>query len=274
MMPNSHADTFQPLLVEREAAVCRLVLNRPEALNAITADMLGHLEAALADIEQDAALRVVVLTGAGRGFCAGADLKDLGSRTHGLDDSAASEANAEFSARLGRFLARLEALPKPVLAAVNGVAVAGGLELLLCCDLVLAAESARIGDAHSNYGLLPGGGSTARLPRRVGRSFAKYLLYTGDILPAHEFVAAGLVWKVVDDASLPSEVTGLAGRLASRSPLVLRELKRLVDTGMEGPLSAALRQEYEANRAHAGSHDRREGLAAFAERRPPRFTGN
>ncbi len=274
MMPSNVASTMQTVLVEREDSVCRVVLNRPKALNAITTDMLERLEAVFNDIERDPGIRVVVLTGAGRGFCAGADLKDLGRRTHGLDDRAASEANAAFSARLGRFLMRLEALPQPVLAAVNGVAVAGGLELLLCCDLVLAAESARLGDAHSNYGLLPGGGSTARLPRRVGTSFAKYLLYTGDILSARECMAAGLVWKVTDDASLTSETAELAHRLATRSPLVLRQLKRLVDNGMNSTLSAALREEYEANRAHAGSHDRREGLAAFAERRSPSFTGN
>ncbi|MGP1615366.1 MAG: enoyl-CoA hydratase/isomerase family protein, partial [Pollutimonas bauzanensis] len=178
-MSNSIDETTPPILIEHDSQVCLIALNRPKSFNAVTFEMLDHLNRVLDQEERNPAVRTIVLTGAGQGFCAGADLKDLKKRTEGLSDSEAAEANGKFSAEFGRFLARLESFPKPVVAAVNGVAVAGGLEILLCCDLIIAARSARIGDAHSNYGLLPGGGATARLPRRVGVSLAKYLLYTG-----------------------------------------------------------------------------------------------
>jgi enoyl-CoA hydratase len=272
-MHGSEQQPDGPISVEYEGAVCRITLNRPQAMNAVTFDMLQHLNDVLDTVEQDESQRVLVLTGSGKAFCAGADLKDIRKRTLDATDADSATANAAFSGAFGELLKRLEDFPKPILAAVNGVAVAGGLEIILCCDLVIAAEEARIGDAHSNYGLLPGGGSTARLPRRVGVGLSKYLLYTGDILPAAEFIACGLVHSVVPGSALPGEVDSLAGKLAAKSPLVLRELKRLIQAGMQTSLHAALRDEHEANRAHATSHDRREGLTAFAERRKPIFTG-
>jgi enoyl-CoA hydratase len=170
-------------------------------------------------------------------------------------------------------MTRLEKFPKPVIAAVNGLALAGGLELVLCCDLVIAARSARLGDAHANFGLLPGGGSSVRLPRKIGPTRAKHLLYTGEFVPAEQLREAGLVNEVVDDADLLAAAGRLVARLRTKSPLVLRRMKALVDDGLEQPIETALRLELLASEVHAHSHDMKEGLAAFEEKRAPVFTG-
>ena len=244
-----------------------ITLNRPDALNALTPAIISGINTALDEAPQSEA-RAVVLTGTGRGFCSGADLKFVRGEA-GNDETA-----------LGRFLDtillvmnRLETFPMPVIAALNGLTLAGGLELMLCCDLVIAARSAKLGDAHSNYGLLPGGGSSVRLPRKIGPTRAKYLLYTGEFVPADQLVAAGLVNEVVDDDALITATEALVAKLANKSPLVLRRMKALVDDGLEQPAAVALRQELLASEVHAYSHDLKAGLAAFEEKRKPRFTG-
>lgn len=170
-------------------------------------------------------------------------------------------------------LRRIESFPRPVVAAVQGLALAGGLEIVLCCDLVIAARSAKLGDAHANFGLLPGGGGSVRLPRKIGPTRAKYLLYTGEFLTAEELAAWGLVNQVVADSDLRDAVERLVARLAEKSSLVLRRMKALVDDGLQQPLDVALRQELIASAVHGYSHDMREGLAAFEEKRKPRFLG-
>lgn len=254
------------LVAVRDRAVW-IQLNRPEALNSITPAIVAGIEAALDRAEHDD-IRAVVLTGTGRAFCAGADLKHLQA-------SAGDNASAmrQFLDAVLRMMTRLERCPKPVIAAVNGMALAGGLELLLCCDLVIAARSARIGDAHANYGLLPGGGSTVRLPRKIGPARAKYLLFTGESVPAADLVAAGLVNEVVDDAELLAAAGVLVAKLVAKSPLVLRRMKALVDDGLEQPSAQALRLELLASEVHTHSADLREGLVAFTERRKPNFIG-
>ena len=144
---------------------------------------------------------------------------------------------------------------------------------MLCCDLVLAVRSAKIGDAHANYGLLPGGGSSVRLPRKIGPTRAKYLLFTGEFVPAADLVAPGLVNEVVEDRELIKAVERLVAKLAAKSPLVLRRMKALVDDGLEQPSATALRLEILASEVHAHSHDMKEGLAAFEEKRKPHFIG-
>jgi enoyl-CoA hydratase/carnithine racemase len=144
---------------------------------------------------------------------------------------------------------------------------------VLCCDLVIAAQSARLGDAHANYGLLPGGGASVRLPRKIGPTRAKYLLFTGDFVPASELVASGLVNLVVPDGELETAVMDLAAKLASRSPLGLRRMKQLVNDALEQPIATGLRLELLASALHQHSHDMNEGLAAFQEKRPPAFDG-
>lgn len=255
------------ILTELRDGAIWLTLNRPQALNALTPEIVTGIGKALDRAEADD-VRAVVLTGNGRAFCAGADLKYVRSQA-GSDETAI----ARFLDSVLVTMNRLEACPRPVIAALNGLTLAGGLELVLCCDLVIAARSAKIGDAHANFGLLPGGGSSVRLPRKIGPTRAKYLLYTGEFVPAENLVAPGLVNEVVDDGDLQAAVGRLVGKIATKSPLVLRRMKALVDQGLEQPQATALKLELLASELHAHSHDMNEGLAAFEEKRTPRFTG-
>ncbi|MDP6343460.1 MAG: enoyl-CoA hydratase-related protein [Alphaproteobacteria bacterium] len=245
-------------------------LNRPEALNSISPQMADDLDRALDGLEDRRELCALSITGTGRAFCAGADLKAAQARMQG-DDAAA--VNAQFLEHLRRLLLRIEAFPVPVIAAVNGLALAGGLEMVLACDLVLAAESAKLGDAHANYGLVPGGGSSVRLPRKIGPTRAKQLIFTGEFLPAATLMEWGLVNQVVADDALPAAVDELIGKLASKSPIGLRRMKRMIDDGLDQPLQSALRYELSLNAQQALTHDRNEGLAAFNEKREPKFEG-
>jgi enoyl-CoA hydratase/carnithine racemase len=257
----------QSVLVEVRGHAVWITLNRPTALNAITPNMVAGITSALT-LAEDPVIKAVVLMGTGRAFCAGADLKYVNSATQG-DAPAATR----FLDSVLDMMARLETCPRPVIAAVNGLALAGGLELVLCCDLVIAARSAKLGDAHANFGLLPGGGSSVRLPRKIGPTRAKYLLFTGDFVPADDLVACGLVNEVVDDAELAAAVERLVAKLGSKSSLVLRRMKALVADGLEQPKDVALRFELLASELHAQSHDMKEGLAAFEQKRKPSFIG-
>lgn len=256
------------VVIERRGSAVWMTLNRPSALNAITPSIVEGIARALDSAENDPSVVAIVLTGEGRAFCAGADLKFVRSQTQG-DEAAVSR----FLNSILALMARLEKFPRPVIAAINGLALAGGLELVLCCDLVVAARSAKLGDAHANFGLLPGGGSSVRLPRKIGPTRAKYLLYTADFLPAETLRDWGLVNEVVEDGELGAATGRLIGRLATKSTLVLRRMKALVDDGLEQPVETALRQELLASEVHAFSHDMREGLAAFEEKRKPNFLG-
>ena len=253
-----------------ESGIARITLHRPEAMNALSAEVLRELIASFDRIESGGEARVVVLSGSGTAFCAGGDLKGL---RNALDKG---QRGPFFDLlRLGQVaMQRLEKLPVPTIAAVNGVAVAGGLELILCCDLVVAAESARIGDGHAKFGLIPGGGGAVRLPRKLPVALAKELLYSGDLMPATELARWGLVNRVVPDDQLDQAVNELAGRMARNSPLGLGLIKRLVDDGLEQPQATALRAEIAAFEGYIGSHDLSEGLSAFVERRKPRFSGS
>lgn len=254
---------------EQRGAVAWITLHRPEAMNSLTPQLGQELGHALTRAEADESMRALVITGANPAFCAGADLKFVGAGS----ESSFNNALGRFLDDLSVVLNRIEASPLPTIAAVNGLALAGGLELVLCCDLVIAAESARIGDAHANYGLLPGGGGSVRLPRKIGPTRAKYLLYTGEFLPAADLVDCGLVNQVVPDDALGSTVQTLAEKIAAKSPLSIARVKQLVADGAQQPVHSALRQEINTLMVHSHSHDMREGLAAFNEKREPVFTG-
>lgn len=249
--------------------VAWVTLNRPDALNAINVAMMDELRAAFDAAAADDAVRLAAITGNGRAFCAGADLKSV---LGGLETEGAGGV-MDFIADAYKLFAHIGAFPKPLLGAINGIAAAGGIELTLCCDIVLAAESARLGDAHSNFGLLPGGGSSARLPRKIGPARAKYLLYSGDLIPAEKLRDWGLVHEVVADGDLLAETEALAARLAGKSPLVLRRMKWMVDEALEASLDTALRNEVYAWDAHAGAEDLVEGLTAFRDKRTPEYKG-
>ena len=259
------------LRLERYGATARITLNRPAAMNALSGPLCEELARALGQIERDPAVRVVVLTGAGRAFCAGADLKGVFDAT-GSGPQAEDPMNA-FLEQVAGMIDRLRVLPKPTIAALNGLTMAGGLELAMACDLIVAAAGARIGDAHANFGVFHGAGGAAVLPRRIGPTAAKYLLFTGDTMPAAELVPLGLVNRVVPDDQLPAEVDKLAAQIGAKSPLVLRRMKQAVADSLEQPQSTALRMERLVLEAHRHSHDLREGLAAFVGKRKPDFKG-
>ena len=258
-----------PVLYEERNAAAWMTLNRPQALNALDPATIAALHDALDRAQANAALRALVLTGSGRAFSAGADLKSIRSQLSGEAGTTAQGFITDFLALAARF----ERYPLPIIAAVNGLALAGGLELVLACDLVIAAESAKLGDAHANYGLIPGGGGSVRLPRKVGPARAKLLMFTGAFWPAADLVDCGLVNRVVADAELVPATEALVAELAGKSPLGLARMKQLVNDGMEQPLDTAIRLETALFEAHARSADMAEGLAAFEAKRRPKFTG-
>ncbi len=260
---------YQTIKYEIRNGAAWITLDRPDALNAVSLELLDELDHAMDAAEADPQIRVFVVTGTGRAFCAGADLKrvrdaTVGRETGGMDS---------FLSRFMAVCVRLEQLPMPVVAAVNGLALAGGLELVLCCDLVVAAESAKLGDAHANYGLVPGAGGSVRLPRKIGQTRASYLMFTAEFVPAADLVDAGLVNFVVPDSELVAAVDGLVAKMANKSPLGLARMKRLVLDGLEMPKHEALRAEILTNNLHSKSEDMQEGLTAFKEKRAPNYTG-
>lgn len=262
--------SFEQIIVERQHGALWVTLNRPAALNSLTPTLGRELVRALDLAEADPDIRALVLTGAGRAFCAGADLIGIGS----AEDTRAITARIEVLLPvLGQAFDRIEASRLPVIAAVNGLALAGGLELVLCCDLVIAADTARFGDAHANYGLLPGGGGSIRLPRKIGPTRAKYLMMTGAFASAAEMQAAGLVNTEVAGETLMDAARDLVASLAEKSALGLARMKELVAAATDLPLADGLAREIEVITAYAGSADMREGLDAFREKRKPRFSG-
>jgi enoyl-CoA hydratase len=247
-----------------------LTLNRPEQLNPIDTTMLAALDARLDEVAGDRDVRAVLVTGAGRAFSAGGDLKAY--QTLQRDPV----AFPRFVADLHRIFGRLRTMPVPTIALVNGVAVAGGLELILNCDLVFAGSAARIGDGHLNFGQMGGGGVLTLLWRAVGRARALELMMSGRLLTPAEAEQWGLVNRVVPEAELLEAGLAFARDLATKSPLALANAKQVMHDiwAAGGPVDAGL--EYELSRDAyycLTSTDAVEGLAAFAEKRQPRFTG-
>jgi enoyl-CoA hydratase/carnithine racemase len=249
--------------VERHGAVERWTIEGAARRNSITVALLAEGAEHLRRAAADRGLRVVVLTGAGSlAFCAGADLKE---RARMGDPEVAA-----FHLALRTFLGGLEALPQPVVAALNGAALGGGLELALACDLRIAAEGIELGLPEVGLGIIPGAGGTQRLPRLLGVARAKDLILTARRVGAAEALAMGLVSAVVAPARLGEEALALAARNA---PVSLRQAKRAVDQGLHLPLAEGLDLEHRLYQACLATEDRREALRAFAEKRPPTFTG-
>ena len=263
----------EPLDVRCRAGALWLTLNRPAARNGIDANLVAAIDAALDVAQSDTDVAAVVVAAAGRAFSAGADLKLIAGLA-AMSPQQTAAGLLEFLTAVGGLFDRIEAFSKPVIAAVDGLAVAGGLELVLACDIVIATEAARFGDAHANYGLLPGGGGSARLPRRVGPATAKYLMFTGRDLSAADLAHTDLVTVLVGaDADLKSVVDGVVADIAAKSPRGTQVMKQLVHSGLGHAPSAARLGELDALARHALSEDFAEGLRAFSEKRRPAFTG-
>lgn len=241
--------------------VAEVVLNRPQARNALSRALIAALDDTLERLAADETVRVVILTGVGGHFAAGADLKDMASMT-------AEEAAAADFAGCSRTLPRL---PQPVMAAVEGVALGGGCELVEMADIVIAGHGARFGHPEVTAGTMPGAGGTQRLPRLVGPALALDLLLTGRSLTADEALSAGLVARVVADGQALDAARAVARHLSTLSAPVLRAVKAAVRRGQEVPLSLGLAEERRLFHRTFALDDRREGMTAFAEKRPPRF---
>lgn len=258
---------YSSLLIEVADACAVVTINRPEALNALNAVVLEELAAAFAELEANDAVACVILTGSGsKAFVAGADITAMQT----LDAVAARQ----FS-RLGQaLLNQIETFPRPVIAAVNGFALGGGCELAMACDIRIAAENARFGQPEVNLGVIPGWGGTQRLARLVGRGRAKELLFTGDMIDAREAWRIGLVNQVVAADSLLAEVRGMAAKIAGKGPVAVHLVKEAVDSGLEMDLDRAGRFETNLFGLCFATTDQKEGMQAFLDKRPAKFTGH
>jgi 2-(1,2-epoxy-1,2-dihydrophenyl)acetyl-CoA isomerase len=262
------AATASTVLVDldAEARVATITLNRPDALNALTVPMKQALLAALRQVERDRSVRAVVLTGAGRAFCAGQDLRER------LEPGAAP-LGVEVRERYNPIIRAMRALPKPIVAAINGVAAGAGASLAMAADIRIAAESASFALAFGRVGLVPDSGATWFLPRLVGATRAMELALLGEPLPAADALRLGLVGRVVPADALATEAGAVAARLAAGAPRAIALTKRAINAAWDRDLDAALDFEAHLQDMAGRSKDHAEGLAAFLAKRPPEFTG-
>ncbi len=259
----------QAVLVERTGGVVKLTLNRPDKLNAFNLDMHADLKAAFDTIEADNACRAVLLTGAGRAFSTGQDLSER-KRTPGAPPRDLGQSLETYFNPLVR---RMRTLPKPIVVAVNGVAAGASANVAFNGDIILAARSAHFIEPFCRLGLVPDAGGTWLLARTLGEARAKAVALLGEPMSADEALAAGLIAKVVDDADLMSEAEATADRLAEGPTAGYAAIKQAIHAAGASSLDAALDLERDLNRERGFSDDYAEGVAAFLEKRPPRFTG-
>lgn len=258
--------SFENVQLAVEGKVAVLTINRPAALNALNRATLWDIDKALTEVEENASVLALIVTGAGpKSFVAGADIaemKDMGS------------GQAVGFAQLGqRVFARLGSLRVPVIAAVNGFALGGGCELAIACDLILAADNAKFGQPEVNLGVIPGFGGTQRLARLVGAMRARHLILSGETIGAEEAARIGLALKVIPAASLLEEAKKLANTIAGKGPLAVKKSRDVIAAGLDGSLAAGLDLEAEAFAACFDTHDQKEGMGAFLAKRPAAFTG-
>jgi 2-(1,2-epoxy-1,2-dihydrophenyl)acetyl-CoA isomerase len=256
---------YETIEFKLEGGIARLTLNRPDRLNSFTVQMHEEVADALSNLGD---ARTLILTGAGRGFCAGQDLND-----RAVAPGEAVDLGESVEQRYNPLIRKLVSLPMPVIARVNGVAAGAGANIALACDIVIAAKSAKFIQSFAAIGLIPDSGGTWVLPRLVGQARALGLALTGAPLPAEQAEAWGLIWKAVDDEQLDAEVDALAARFAAGPTRGLAQIKAMLRESWDQSLDAELDRQRDAMRELGFGEDYREGVAAFMEKRPPRFTG-
>jgi enoyl-CoA hydratase len=258
---------YKYMLIDREDNVAVLTINRPEKYNALNDEVVAEIGDALDELAADDEVHAIVITGAGdKAFISGADigmLLALGASHEGVANSRRGQA----------MTLKIEKLPKPVIAALNGFTLGGGLELAMACDIRIAADTAKLGQPEMNLGLSPGYGGTQRLPRIVGKGMAKLLIFTGDMIDAEEAFRIGLVEKVVPAAELMDVAKGLARKLAEKSPLIVGVAKESINLGMEVDLDRGLSMEALQFGVICMTEDCKEGCSAFLEKRKAVFKG-
>jgi enoyl-CoA hydratase/carnithine racemase len=255
---------YETLIVEREDGYAVVRLNRPEALNALNSKLLGELGRALDEFEHDDGVRCVVLTGSEKAFAAGADIKEMSSKSYA--EMFTENFFAEASDRITRFR-------KPIVAAVSGYALGGGCELAMLCDFIIAAENAKFGQPEINLAVAPGIGGSQRLTRLVGKSKAMDMILTGRMMDAAEAERSGLVSRLVPTERLLEEAKGAAAKIAGQSPLAVMMNKELVDAAYDTTLTQGVRFERRLFHSLFAFDDQKEGMAAFVEKRKPAFKG-
>ncbi|MEW6262007.1 MAG: enoyl-CoA hydratase-related protein [Thermodesulfobacteriota bacterium] len=257
---------FETIIYQVEDGIAVITLNRPRAFNALNNQLVTELGQALDLVETDASVGVLIVTGRDKFFGAGADLTEV------IELATPAQALA-FCHRVGRVINKMESLPKPVIAAVSGLALGGGCELALACDIRIATTTARFGQPEIKLGLIPGAGGTQRLPRLVGAGRAKELLFTGDPIDAAEAYRIGLVNKIVPEGTVLDEAKALAVKLLKQPPLALKATKAVVNEGLNMDLKSALAHEAQHFALLFSTADQKEGVSAFLEKRPPRYKG-
>ena len=267
--------SFESVLLKKENWIATMTLNRPDRLNAVIPKMAQELLEALDDVDKDDEVRVLVLTGAGKGFCAGAD---VGGMTGGTQEGMGTARNAEDMRRyhsrvVGRICLRLQKLQKPTIAMINGVAVGGGFDMALACDLRIGSKNARFRNAFVKIGLFPGWGGTWLYPRVMGLGKALEYLFTGDFLGAEEAEKLGVLNKLVPPEDLEKETMILARKIAQGPPIAIRLMKLQAYKGLEMDMETALEMAAACETITLTSEDHKEGVAAFREKRDPQFKG-
>lgn len=262
--------SFNTIEFATDHGVATLTLNRPHALNSFTAEMHAEVRQVMTKVTEDKTIRCLVITGTGRGFCAGQDLNDRSTS----EDGSLPDLGESVEKNYNPLIRAIMNLPKPVICAVNGVAAGAGASLALACDITLAARSASFIQAFCKIGLVPDSGSTFNLPRAVGLARAKGLALLGDKLPAETAEQWGMIWKCVDDEQLQAETTKLAQHLATQPTGALGLIKKLLNESSSRTLVEQTDLEKDAMRSLGQSDDFKEGVAAFIEKRPAVFKGN
>ncbi len=251
------------LIIERVDNIAVLKINRPDAMNSLNNELLNELNCALEQIDSDEQIRVLIITGEGRAFVAGADIEQMSTMN--------VQQGKEFGVQGSAVFRKLENISKPVIAAINGFALGGGCELALACDIRIASNKAKIGQPEVGLGITPGFSGTQRLPRLVGEGKAKELIYTAKAITAEEALAIGLVNKVVEPQELLNAAMQMAKTIAQNAPIALKLSKEAINRGMQTDIDSSIAIENNLFALCFGTQDQKEGMKAFFEKRPPEW---